>query len=301
MSFMLRAPNEGHCFADSSHGDTCEWKRFDSGALLASQKAYLSIEYNRAPNTPPGMYTSGSPYLYPNGQVPCNANANYVNTLTPTMHAAISDPDDSGSSQSQPLAATYSWSGGTAGSVTTPSPGRAPGSDNPTLATSASIPSGDLANGTAVDWSVVAGDGIESGPASATCHLTIDTTAQNVMPGVTSTDGLYPPRGVGTAVGTLGNFTFDPGTATDVRGYLYGLNSSTPWKFVDATGAGSTAAVKVVPPEVGDNDLVVQIIGQGGNLGPPQHYDVVTGHGTSGSVRFVPRRHERGDRDGCVG
>ncbi len=286
MTLMLRAPNEGQCYADSTHGDTCQWKRFDSGALLASQKAYLSIQYNTTPNTPTAMYTSGSPFLYPNGQIPCNANANYVNTATPTMHATISDPDDTGSSQPQPLTATYSWTGGTAGNVKTPSGGQTPGSGSTTLATSASIPSGDLANGTSVNWSVVASDGIVNGTASGTCHLTIDTVAQTVTPGITSTDGRYPVGGasITTRVGTPGAFTFDPGTATDVRGYLYGLNTSTPWKLVNASGTGSTAAVTIVPPEVGDNSLVVRIIGQGGNLGPVQTYDVITGHGTTGSV-----------------
>jgi len=287
ITLMLRAPDEGHCFADSTHGDTCQWKRFDSGALLASQKASLSIEYNTPPNTPTGLYTSGSPYLYPNGQIPCNANANYVNTATPTMHATISDPDDTGSSQPQALQAIYSWTGGTAGTVKDPPAGGQPtGSGIPSLATGASIPGGSLTDGTSVNWSVVASDGIASGTASGPCHLTVDTTLQNVSPGISSTDGLYPVGGalVTPPVGTRGAFAFDPGTATDVRGYLYGLNTSTPWKLVNATGTGATATVTIVPPEVGVNILSVRIIGQGGNLGPTQTYDVITGHGTTGSV-----------------
>jgi hypothetical protein len=78
-------------------------------------------------------------------------------------------------------------------------------------------------------------------------------------------------------------FTFDPGTATDVLGYLYGLNTS-PWELVTATGAGSTASVTIQPLDVGDNFLNVQIIGQSGNVGPVNTYDVITGHGTTGSV-----------------
>jgi hypothetical protein len=288
MTLMLRAPNEGHCFADSTHGDTCQWKRFDSGALLASQKAFLSIEYNTPPNAPTGLYTSGSPFLYPNGQIPCNANTNYVNTATPTMHATISDPDDHDSTKPQPLTATYSWTGSATGSVVSPSStGQPPPGPDDTLATSASIPSADhLANGSSVDWSVAAGDGVASVPASATCHLTVDTIGQTVFPGITSTDGRYPVGGaqVTTPVGTRGAFTFDPGTATDVRGYLYGLNASTPWKLVNATGPASTADVTIVPPDVGDNSLAVQIIGLGGNLGPIQTYHVIAGHGTTGSV-----------------
>lgn len=286
LAMMLRSPSEAHCYADSTHGDTCEWKRFDSGALLASHKAYLSITYNTPPNTPTGMYTEGSPYLYPNGQIPCDANTNYVGTTTPTMHANIGDPDDTGSSQTQALTATYSWTGGTAGSVKNDGTAKAPGSGNATMATSATVPAGYLANGTSVNWSVVANDGIVNGTASAACHLTIDTTEQTVNPEVASTDGKYPVGGalVTPPVGTRGAFTFSPAAATDVRGYLYGLNTSTPWKFVDATGAGNTAAVTIVPPEVGDNDLVVQIIGQGGKLGPPTHYNVITGHGATGPV-----------------
>jgi hypothetical protein len=281
MSFMLRAPNESHCFADSTHGDTCQWKRFDSGVLLNSQRAFLSIQYNTPPNVPSGLYTSGSPYLYPNGHIPCNGNANYVNTLTPTMHASIGDPDDSGSSQTQALTAIYSWTGGTAGSVK--AGGRAPGSGNPTLATSALIPTtAGLANGTAVDWTVVAADdgGLSSDP-SATCHLTIDTTEQQLVPGITSAD--YPDNTAAKQVGAPGTVTFDPNGASSVAGYLYGLNTSTPWKFV-AAGTDGTATVTIVPPVVGLNPLNVQIIGLGGNLGPVKNYKVVTGHNATGSV-----------------
>jgi hypothetical protein len=280
MTFMLRAPNESHCFADSTHGDTCQWKRFDSGALLNSQKAYLSITYNTKPNAPTGLYTSGSAHLYPGGHIPCNANANYVNTLSPTMHASIGDVDDVGSSQTQKLTATYSWTGGIAGSVKSAS--AAPGSGNTTMPTSASIPAADLTDGTSVTWSVTADDGIESTPANASCHLTIDTTEQTLAPVITSPD--YPDGVASLHVGAPGTFTFDPGAATDVAGYLYGLNTSTPWKFVRASGTESTATVTIVPPEVGDNTLVVQIIGLGGNLGPIKIYKVTTAHASTSSV-----------------
>jgi len=154
------------------------------------------------------------------------------------------------------------------------------------VATSASIPAGKVGNGASVQWHVVTSDGITNGPTSADCHLKIDTTAVTASPGITSTDGRYPPGGANpqTPVGTPGAFTFDPGGSTDVAGYLYGINTSTPWKFVRARGTGSTAAVTVDPIVVGDNSLVARIIGLGGNLGPIASYDVITGHSTTGSV-----------------
>jgi len=286
LTLGLRAPNESLCHSDSS-GNTCQWKRFDSGAISDGDTPFLSIEYNTTPNTPAGLFADGSPFLYPNGRIPCSSGANYVNTTTPTLNASVSDPDDSGSAQPQPLSATYHWSSGSAsGTVRDPSSGgRTPGSGNTTIATRASIPGGKLATGASVSWSVEANDGIVNGPTSATCHLTIDTTPQQLAPGVTSTDGLYPPLGANpvTPVGTPGAFTFDPGGAADVAGYLYGLNTSTPWRFVPAA-SGGTAAVTIDPPVVGDNSLAVRTIGLGGNLGPILTYDVITGHGTTGSV-----------------
>jgi hypothetical protein len=137
-----------------------------------------------------------------------------------------------------------------------------------------------------VTWSVAANDGITDGPVSPTCNLTIDTAPVTALPRITSTDGKYPVNGASppTPVGTPGAFSFDPAGTTDVAGYLYGLNTSTPWKFVRAGGTGNTAAVTIDPPVVGDNTLVVRIIGLGGNLGPVQTYHVITGHGTTGSV-----------------
>jgi len=288
LTLMLRAPNEGVCNANSTQ-DTCEWKRFDSGAISHSDTAFLSIQYDTPPNAPTALFTNGSPYLYPNGQIPCNSSANYVNTATPTMHADISDPDDTASSQPQPLTATYTFSAGTAtGTVKDPSSGSGllPGSGHTSVATSASIPAGTVSNGSSVQWHVVTSDGITNGPVSANCHLTIDTTAETASPGITSTDGKYPPGGANppTPVGTPGSFTPDPGGSTDVAGYLLGINTSTPWKFVRASGTGNTAAVTVDPIVVGDNSLVARIVGLGGNLGPIASYDVITGHSTTGSV-----------------
>jgi hypothetical protein len=285
LTLGLRAPNESLCHSDNT-GNTCQWKRFDSGAISAGDTPFLSIEYNTPPNAPTGLFTDGSPFLYPNGRIPCDSGANHVNTTTPVLNASIGDPDDTGSSQPQPLSATYGWSSGSASvSVRDPSSGgRTPGSGNTTVATRVTIPGGKLASGDSVSWSVDANDGIVDGPTSGTCHLTIDTTPETVPPGVTSTDGRYPPGGVGgagTMVGTPGQFTFDPGGATDLAGYLYGLNTSTPWRFVPAGSTGGTAAVTIVPPVVGDNGLAVRVIGLGGNLGPVRTYDVITTHPTT--------------------
>jgi hypothetical protein len=284
LTLGLRTPNDtASCHADSS-GNTCQWKKFDSGSISSGDRPFLSIEYNTPPNTPAGLFTNGSPFLYPNGQIPCNANTNFVNTTTPALHAGVSDPDDTGSSQPQPLSAIYRWSAaGASGTVATGA--RTPGSGNTSLATSATFPAGHVGNGQTVQWSVVANDGIVNGPATGTCNLTIDTAPQQTQPAIASTDGLYPAGGTNppTPVGTPGAFTFGPAGDADVAGYLYGLNTSTPWKLVRAAADG-TAAVTIVPPVVGDNSLVVQIIGRGGTLGPPLTYDVITSHGTTGSV-----------------
>jgi hypothetical protein len=295
LTLGLRTPNDGSLCHSDSTGNNCQWKKFDSGSISSSDTPFLSIEYNTPPNTPASLFTdAGSPFLYPNGQIPCSSATNYVNTLTPILHADVSDADDHGSSQPQPLTGDYSWSfthstgGGGGGGVFSPSPGRAPGNGNTFLSTSTTIPSGTLRDGDSVSWSVATNDTIIDSAASPTCHLTIDVATVSAVPGITSTDGKYPIGGANPPppVGTPGAFTFDPAGTTDVAGYVYGVNTSTPWKFVRA-GTGSTglsAAVTIDPPVVGDNSLVVRIIGLGGNLGPVETYHVITGHGTTGSV-----------------
>src|SRR5207302_799 len=154
-----------------------------------------------------------------------------------------------------------------------------PGSGNTSLATQHTVPGGELANGGSFSWRVRSSDGITTSgysPSGAYCTLIVDTTAVTQAPGITSTDGLYPPGGAGTQLGIPGQFTFGPGGATDVAGYLYGLDTSTPWKLVAGSGTGLTAGVTIGPPVVGDNSLVVRVIGRGGNLGPVAAYDVVT-------------------------
>jgi hypothetical protein len=277
ITLMLKAPDENPCVADST-GDFCEWKKFDSGALY-QKPPYLEIEYDTAPNVPTDLYTDGSGYLYPNGRIPCDSGTHLVNTTTPRLHATISDPDDHGSSQPQPLTATYSWSWTDASGTGHSGSASDAGHPGP-WATTTTIPANELAGGETVKWSVWAYDQIQNGPTSPTCSLTVDTTPQTQLPGVISTDGKYPVGGAGTVVGTPGQFTFDPGGATDMAGYLYGLNTSTPWRFVPATGPGNTATVTIVPPVVGPNSLAVRIIGLSGNLGPVQSYDVVTTHPT---------------------
>ena len=282
LTLMLRAADEGVCHANATQ-DTCQWKRFDSGHISASHQAFLSIDYNTPPNDPTGLYTDGSPYLYSNGHVPCDADAHYINDLTPVMHATVSDDDDSGSSQPQELAGNYNWKWDT-GSDSASSPSATPGSGNTSRATQHTIPSGELVNGSNVSWRVRTNDGIANSsysPSGAYCQLIIDSSPVTQTPGITSSDGLYPPGGGGTQLGTPGQFTFDPAGTTDAAGYLYGVNTSTPWKFVAASGTGLTATVTIDPPIVGDNSLVVRIIGLGGNLGPVATYDVITAHATS--------------------
>jgi hypothetical protein len=293
ITLMLRAPNEGLCNANSSR-DTCQWHKFDSGAISGGHTPYLSIEYNTPPNAPTNLYTEGSPYLYPGGRIPCGSIAHYVGTTTPTLHADISDPDDTASSQPQALIAEYGWvwsdpSGKTGiDGANVPKGGGFPGSGRTSVPTQATIPSGDLANGDVVGWHVQTSDGIAASgptPASGTsCPLVVNTTPQTTEPAVSSSDGKYPPGGAGTQVGTPGQFTFDPNGATDVAGFVYGLNTTTPWRFVPASGLGSTAAVTIVPAVVGPNQLVVRVIGLGGVLGPVHTYDVVTTHPIGGVV-----------------
>jgi hypothetical protein len=286
LTLMLRAPDEDVCHANSTQ-DTCEWKKFDSGHISSSDTPFLSIQYNTPPDDPTGLYTNGSPFLYPNGRVPCDSGTHYINDTTPTMHADVSDPDDTGSSQPQALSAEYNWKWDT-GSDSASTSGATPGSGNTTLATQHTVPTGELGNGSNFSWRVRTSDGITTSnysPSGAYCALIIDSAAVTQAPSITSTDGLYPPLGANTPVGTPGQFAFGPAGTTDVAGYLYGLNTSTPWKFV-AAGTGLTATVTIDPPIVGDNSLVVRIIGLGGNLGPIATYDVITGH-AAGAVQLA--------------
>jgi hypothetical protein len=287
ITLMLRAPDEGVCY-DAQDG--CQWKRFDSGAINDSHTPFLQVEYNTPPNAPSGLYTEGSPYLYPpDGRIPCGSGPFFVGTTTPTLHADISDPDDTASSQQQSLRADYTWQVGSVSHTPSTPPEGKPGPGNTSFATKVTIPGGQLHNGDNVSWHAVTNDGLTNGPVSADCHLTVDSTVVNDPPAVTSSDNLYPngsclPAGC-TMVGTPGQFEFTPGNpADDVAGYLYGVNTGVPWKFVRATGTANSAAVTIVPQQVGDNQLIVQVVSRGGRLGATAGYDLRTGHPSQGGA-----------------
>jgi Concanavalin A-like lectin/glucanases superfamily len=234
LTFGLIAGNEG---------DPLGWKKFDPNT------AGVVVHYNSVPDVPSGL--SGE-------NLPCKVQAEgepYLFTPRPTLRATITDPDGG-----QSVVAQYEWYvrfGALQGSASTaPQPAGTP--------TSVRIPAGTFTDGSKIAWRVRGYDGVDSGPWSQWCDLTVDQQPPDRPPTVTSAS--YPPTGIHGGIGWTGTFQLQPNGVGDVAGYRYGLIDP-PSTFVPAAPDG-TATVAVTPVEDGPNRLWVQSVDRAGNPYP---------------------------------
>jgi hypothetical protein len=270
VTLSLRAPDEGTCYANPTT-DTCEFHRMDSGHLVNSagdlvcdvncQNApFLSIEYDTPPDPPSNMYVEGSQYLYPGGKVPCDGQNHFIATTTPVLHAYVSDPDEGPPAKvAQPLSLQFPvflQDLPTPAVIIVSAP--SVNADGPQQLT---FPSGVVGNGGYIQLSPDTYDGITDTGASSGCNLTVDTTPQTTLPLVSGPT--VTPAGTPVQFG----FSTPLNSDSDVAGYLWGMNTP-PSRLA----TGSTATVTVAPNIFGTNELEVQVIGQGGMLGPVQDY-----------------------------
>ncbi|GAA0363196.1 hypothetical protein GCM10009530_11040 [Microbispora corallina] len=216
----------------------------------------LQVTYNTPPDVPSALTVGQS-------AIPCSsASRPYLPTSTPELHARLTDPDSDATAEQ--VTAQFEWGtldGATLGeqaSLTALAPNDA----------SVRILSGQLADGTTYRWRVRTQDATESGPWSQWCAFTVDMTAPDRQPDVTSVD--YPENGLGGHVGLAGEFTFTPNGVDDVAGYRYGLSGDISHQV--PAGADGSAKVLIKPRMDWGNSLSVASVDRAGNIGPIHVY-----------------------------
>ena len=227
------------------------WKRFGHDATL-------SVEYNREPDTPTAPM--------PDTNVACGG---WVNTLTPTISAIVTDPDG------QLLDAVFEvvestdlfdmlW-------VSDWTARQASGSR-----LSTKVAAGILADGKKYAFDAAGGDGITMGPWTDWCYFNVDITkpvAPTITP-VTSGDGVdavYLENLERGAIGVKGAFTLSPGSSTDVKQFSYSFVDPAAMTTIDVT-PGTTYRLPFEPTTSGTTTLYVKSIDRAGNVSPQRAY-----------------------------
>jgi RHS repeat-associated protein len=252
--------NNGLKLWGSNESDSNGWKKFCSANVSASSAdapctttanvPTMSVTYNSYPNIP----STASP-----------ANASYTNDTTPTMQAKVTDPDGGslhGVFYLQDVSGpTWVANGGIGSTVA---------SGGITTYTRSTA----LTSGHTYQWKLKGNDNTDSGvylPSSTTWYTyTIDTTAPN-LPTTSSTT--YVANQWGGGAGTAGTFAFGNGGSTDVVGYYYGLDDSTPGTYTTATSASIT------PGTDGPHHVFVQSKDRAGNRSAIRDYAFNVGSG----------------------
>ncbi|WP_169437537.1 LamG domain-containing protein [Longispora albida] len=229
--FGLRARDESN-----HHG----WKTFDPASLT------LSVKFNNVPNVPGNLRNAG---------IGCASWANrpYLNTATPELRARVSDPDG------ENLNTVFEWwvtGGSMIGSATVYA--TLSGYD-----AVLNVPAGALGDGD-YSWRVRSSDGIDWGPYSGFCEMTIDRTRPWAEPTITSPDYPADVTSAHGGVGRPGLFTLGANGVSDVVGYEYGL-ADDPTTYVAASTLGGTATVSVTPLAYGITTLYVRSIDRAGH------------------------------------
>jgi hypothetical protein len=243
------------------------WRKF-----ALSPTPSLIVNYDSPPDVP-GSLSQGMPNS--GGTIPCanHANAPYVATATPSLHATVTDAD-AGSL----VAAHFQWyvagNFNVVGEATTAYSGSgAPFGVN--------VPPGAFSDGTDIAWRV---QGVDSagtqGAWAPWCEMYVDITPPNAPPTVTSSVYSEAKPGSSTAtfnggVGQTAPFTFTADGVPDVTGFDYceAAGQCTPTTYVAANQLGGSATVNISPAAYGPNDLYVVSVDRAGNLGPAYHSD----------------------------
>lgn len=245
VTFTLRAADENDPYA---------WRKFNPDNVS------LSVRYNSYPTTPTGLTTEGRACAV-------EPNQPYVFTTGPALRATASDPDGG------TVSVTFEWwlrNGDRLGTTTTLR--QSSGSQF-----RVSIPSDDYQDGDTIAWRARTYDGVDYSPWSAWCHVTVDQTAPDRPPVVSSTS--YPERDLGGGIGQTGEFTFGANGVADVVGYYFDLHDQ-PQRYVAANGLGGTATGLATPASDGPSSLYVRSVDRAGNLGPLYRYDFFVGRGS---------------------
>lgn len=225
----------------------------------------VTVTYDQPPNTPAG------PSMTPTSPCTTGSGRPYLNTLTPTLNASVTDPD--GGSVQGSIDLTYLGGAQIGG-------GEQLSSNVTSGATSTwTVPGGWLANGTSYSWKARAYDGrLYSSLYAPWCEFTTDVTA----PGAPSASSTQYPSGRWSASGQSASFTF---TGTDgisgVDHYLYSLDNPTPSTATASGAANASATVSLGVIADGWHTLYAQAVDKAGNVSGIASYSFGVGTGPS--------------------
>lgn len=245
----------------TTESDTNSWKQFRSrNAASAATVPYAVVTYNRLPEV--STVSTGPP-------TPCVTGAGrpYVNTVTPTLGATVSDADGS------TVRARFQWwntGGSLIGEAAYPGGLLAAGSTFTTT-----VPAGAFSAGGTYSWRVLGNDGLTDGAWSAWCEFTVDTAAPATAPSVASAN--YPAGDWSLGAGQPGTFSFGAASVPDVAAYLYGLDQNPPTTTAAPAALGGPATVSLTPLTDGPHTLYVRSRDRAGNVSPLTSYTFYAG------------------------
>lgn len=255
---------QGYAIQAGSESDSGGWKKFNS-AEASSGRPYLSVTYNRPPNTP------GTPTHTP-GTSSATTTTGWTTTSTPTLRASVTDPDG-GSVRG--LFSVYLNGGGT------PVIDRAYGSSVTSGGVSAfTVPAGRLVNGA---WYVVRAygwDGALTSPSWSAGYdrFTVDTSLP-VQPTVTSSTS--PENQWSATLDGGGRLAFTAtGSSPDTTRVQYSLDTPSYATSLSAS-ANTPVAISLAKPATGQHTLYVRAVDLAGNPSPGRAYVFYYGTGVA--------------------
>ncbi|MBE1469196.1 LamG-like jellyroll fold domain-containing protein [Kibdelosporangium phytohabitans] len=226
-------------------GDKYAWRKWDTTSY--GQHPKLIVKFNQYPHTPGNLTAAPKPGCTQDPNEP------YVSTHQPVLKATVNDPDGGRVSAVFELWDRFGalrrelvvgeHESGSEFQVTTP---------------------GDLyRDGSRIAWRVKARDpyGAESGW-SQWCDITVDKTAPDRKPEVSSTD--YPEGVSSGSPGRSGRFHFSAANLADAAGFRYRVGGQ-GWKFAPAVNGSAT--VDIAPMTADPVRLDVTIEDKAGNIG----------------------------------
>ncbi|MBB2923534.1 LamG domain-containing protein [Cellulomonas cellasea] len=234
--------------ADETH--VAYWKRY-------GYDAQLSVQFNRAPHTP-----TAARVVNPDAACGLGPNRPAIRDTTPTLVAALSDPDGDSVRPSWELYDQRT------GSPLWFSPELA--AQRSGVEHSVRLPAGLLAHGRVYHWRVQAIDPMNARGNHVSCEFTVDLE-RPALPGVAPDPTgpvAYVEDGVAGGVGMAGAFTLTNGGSADVVGYQHAFGSSA----LGPVTAGATVTVRTTPTTAGPQTLRVASVDAAGNVSDVRLY-----------------------------
>jgi len=239
------------------------WKKFQSSE--AANDPYISMTYNRSPNTPTSLKVQGKA---------CGTSAVSVSTTAgqPNVDAIVSDPDGS----ERNVTAQYYLAAAGSPMPATPTVTKTVTGSTTGNAATVPIPSSFvLVEGKTYVMQVNATDGVTTGATSAQCSFIIDNGSTDEMPLVTVANNTYPEGLSGGGPGVSAVFTIAPPTtrtpgAANITKYRYSLSyngTTIPWTELTPQSENGSVSFTWTPSwDDGNGDGTLASINRGGQL-----------------------------------